>query len=139
MNAKRSDITPELESLFPRIYEVVRQVPRGQVSTYGAIAQIVGRGCDARLVGYAMAGVDDPGVPWQRVINAQGKISPRAGRGAELQRMRLEAEGVTFDERGRIDLERFGWAGPNPDWAAQHGYHTLEAKEDNSSQPGLFD
>ena len=133
------NISPEAQSLFPRIYEVVSQVPRGRVTTYGAIAHIVGRGCDARLVGYAMAGVNDPEVPWQRVINAQGKISPRAGRGAELQRKRLEAEGVTFDARGRIDLERFGWAGPHPDWAAQHGYHTLETKEDKSSQPGLFD
>jgi methylated-DNA-protein-cysteine methyltransferase-like protein len=139
MNIRRSDVTPELEALFPRIYEVVKQVPRGQVTTYGAIAQIVGRGCEARLVGYAMAGVDDPDVPWQRVINAQGKISPRAGRGAELQRMRLEAEGITFDARGRIDLERFGWSGPDAAWAAQHGYQTMKAKEDKSSQPGLFD
>src|SRR3989304_571243 len=56
MNSKRSNITPELEALFPRIYEVGKQVPWGTVTTYGAVAQIVGAGGDARLVGYAMAG-----------------------------------------------------------------------------------
>ena len=139
MNSKRSNITPELEALFPRIYEVVKQVPWGTVTTYGAVAQIVGAGCDARLVGYAMAGVNDPDVPWQRVINAQGKISPRAGRGAEIQRKRLEAEGVEFDERGRIDLDRFGWRGPDAEWARQHGYHTLQPKEEKPGQASLFD
>ena len=133
------NISPEAQSLFPRIYEVVKQVPWGQVTTYGAVAQIVGAGCDARLVGYAMAGVNDPEVPWQRVINAKGTISPRAGRGAELQRKRLEAEGVEFDERERIDLDRFGWRGPDPDWASQFGYQTLMSREEKPDQPGLFD
>jgi len=139
MNSKRSDITPELEALFPRIYEVVKQAPWGKVTTYGAVAQIVGRGCDARLVGYAMAGLKDDDVPWQRVINAQGMISPRAGRGADIQRKRLEAEGVEFDERGRIDFDRFGWRGPDPEWARERGYHTLKPANDDASQPGLFD
>jgi len=130
--------TPEQQALFPRIYEVVKQVSWGKVTTYGAVAQIVGAGCDARLVGYAMAGVNDPDVPWQRVINAKGMISPRGGRGAELQRKRLEAEGVEFDERSRIDFERFGWSGPDPQWAARHGYHTLQPKEVKPKQPGLF-
>ena len=138
MSSKRSDITPQLEALFPRIYEVVKQVPWGNVTTYGAVAQIVGAGCDARLVGYAMAGVNDPDVPWQRVINAKGTISPRAGRGAEIQRRRLEGEGVEFDEHGRVDFERFGWRGPDPDWARQHGYQTLKPKEDKPNQASLF-
>jgi methylated-DNA-protein-cysteine methyltransferase-like protein len=133
------EISPASQALFPRIYEVVKQVPWGQVTTYGDVAHIVGAGCDARLVGYAMAGVSDPEVPWQRVINAQGKISPRAGRGPELQRKRLEAEGVDFDERGRIDLNGFGWRGPDPAWADQHGYHTLEPRDQSPRQPTLFD
>jgi len=132
------NVSPEAQSLFPRIYEVVKQVPWGSVTTYGAVAQIVGAGCDARLVGYAMAGVTDPEVPWQRVINAKGMISPRAGRGVELQRKRLEAEGVEFDERGRIDLDRFGWRGLDPDWAAQHGYPTLKSKSDDPEQLSLL-
>ena len=67
-------IDPQARALFPLIYEVVRQVPRGRVTTYGDVAQLIGPGCDARLVGYAMANCPDD-VPWQRVINAQGKIS----------------------------------------------------------------
>jgi methylated-DNA-protein-cysteine methyltransferase-like protein len=132
------NISPEAQSLFPRIYEVVKQVPWGTVTTYGAVAQIVGAGCDARVVGYAMAGVSDPEVPWQRVINAKGMISPRAGRGAEIQRKRLEAEGVEFDERGRIDLDRFGWRGPDPEWSKQHGYQTPQSKNDDPGQLSLL-
>lgn len=120
------------EKIFPRIYEVVKLVPSGQVTTYGNIATIVGEGCDARLVGYAMAGVNDDAVPWQRVINSQGKISLRPGRGAEIQRKRLEAEGIEFDSRGRIDLDRYGWRGPDTEWAAEHGYQTLPSKDDPS-------
>jgi methylated-DNA-protein-cysteine methyltransferase-like protein len=134
----RVDLTPEARSLFPKIYEVVKQVPWGTVTTYGAVAHIVGAGCDARLVGYAMAGLRDDSVPWQRVINAQGKISPRGGRGADIQRKRLEAEGVEFDERSRIDLDRFGWRGPDPEWAKEHDYQPLNVEE-KPGQPNLFD
>jgi methylated-DNA-protein-cysteine methyltransferase-like protein len=52
-------------------------------------------------------------VPWHRVINAQGKISPRPG--AARQRQLLEEEGVEFDERDKVDFERFGWNGPDTD------------------------
>jgi methylated-DNA-protein-cysteine methyltransferase-like protein len=60
----------------------------------------------ARWVGGAMAQCPDD-VPWWRVINAKGEISLRPG--AQEQRARLEAEGVEFDARGRVDLKRFGW------------------------------
>jgi hypothetical protein len=83
-----------------------------------------------------MAMVKDPGVPWQRVVNAKGMISPRPGQGAELQRQRLESEAVTFDARGRIDLSRFSWRGPAADWSAERGYQTLGG--DEPSQPSLF-
>lgn len=118
------------EKLFARIYEVVKLVPRGQVTTYGDVATIVGEGCDARLVGYAMAGLKDDDVPWQRVINSQGKISVRPGRGADIQRKRLEAEGIAFDTRGRVDLARYSWRGPDAEWAKQHGYQTLDWKDE---------
>jgi methylated-DNA-protein-cysteine methyltransferase-like protein len=117
-------IDPQARALFPRIYDVVRQVPRGKVTTYGDVAQLIGPGCDARLVGYAMAECPDD-VPWQRVINAQGKISLRSGDGPAKQQMRLEAEGVDFDARGKIDLNRFRWAGPGGEFAP--------------SQPSLFE
>ena len=131
-----SDLTA-LDELAPRIYEVVKQVPAGQVATYGQVAQVVGAGCDARQVGAMLGLVKDAMVPWQRIINAKGTISPRNARDMALQRKLLVAEGIAFDERGRIDLVRFGWRGPDPQWAAQHGYQTL-SQSDEPEQPSLL-
>jgi methylated-DNA-protein-cysteine methyltransferase-like protein len=83
------------------------------VVTYGQVAAEVGLPGRARQVGYAMAACpDDEDIPWHRVINARGEISRRAGGRAfeRIQRVLLEAEGVAFDERDRVDLERFGWS-----------------------------
>lgn len=101
--------------LYERIYAVVRQVPRGYVTTYGQVARIVG-GISAQMVGFALAALRErpPGeeVPWQRVINAQGKISPHGmGLGTHIQRQLLEEEGIIFDVEGRVDLSVFGWGG----------------------------
>ena len=119
-------MTVSLESapVYERIYAVVRQIPPGQVATYGQIAGIVG-GCTARMVGYAMAALPfDTDVPWQRVINAQGKVSPRSGgQGGALQRQILEEEGVQFDAQGRVDFEQVGWPGPDWAWLGQHGFY----------------
>jgi methylated-DNA-protein-cysteine methyltransferase-like protein len=109
--------------VYQRICAVVAQIPAGQVATYGQIARIVG-GCTPRMVGYAMAALTpDSRVPWQRVINRQGKISPRAGGvGSAYQRQLLEAEGLIFDASGRVDLDQVGWPGPHPDWTQTHGF-----------------
>lgn len=108
---------------YERVYLVVRQIPPGKVATYGQIASIVGR-CTARMVGYAMAATPgDSGVPWQRVINAQGKISPRGSHlSAVEQRDLLEEEGVTFGPKGTIDFKRFRWPGPDLGWLLEHGF-----------------
>jgi len=97
---------------YERIYALVRQIPPGKVATYGQVAALVG-GCTARMVGYAMAALpENSDVPWQRVINHKGKISPHGfGYGSMLQRQLLEAEGVRFDAQGKIDLKQFGWLG----------------------------
>lgn len=102
---------PDKLPLYERIYALVRQIPRGKVASYGQIARIVG-GCSAQMIGFAMAGLK-PGtdVPWQRVINAQGKVSPRIGFGGLLQREMLEEEGVQFDAEDRVDFEKYGWLG----------------------------
>jgi methylated-DNA-protein-cysteine methyltransferase-like protein len=105
-----------MEPLYDRIYAMVRLIPAGKVTTYGRVAELVG-GCTARMVGYAMAALKRgyaPDVPWQRVINAQGKISIHGdGFGNAMQRELLEQEGVKFDDIGRVDFSLFGWPGPD--------------------------
>jgi methylated-DNA-protein-cysteine methyltransferase related protein len=99
--------------LYQRIYALIRQVPAGKVTTYGQVARRVG-GCTPRLVGYALAALrsskDESEVPWQRVINRQGKISPHGdGFGSAIQRQLLEDEGITFSVDGVVDLDTYGW------------------------------
>ena len=110
---------PNQQAYYERVWGLVRQIPLGRVATYGQIALMLPppdgvdfesyRAFAPRWVGGAMAACPDD-VPWQRVINSQGKISLRPG-GAERQRELLEAEGVEFDSRGRVDLEVYSWAG----------------------------
>ncbi len=94
-----------------RILAVVGRFPRGRVTSYGAVARAAGVPGAARQVGYALAALrDGTDVPWQRVLNARGEVSLRRLPGPDLlQRRLLEAEGVRFDRRGRVDLARFGW------------------------------
>ena len=63
-----------------------------------------------------------PSIPWQRVINSQGKISlPAGSHSAAQQRIRLEAEGVEFDRQEKIDLGCYGWDGPDAEWLQENG------------------
>ncbi len=90
------------------VYAVVRRIPSGRTATYGQVAALVGRPRAARAVGGAM-GRCPPGVPWHRVLNAQGRISRRKrAAGMLTQRMLLEREGVTM-RRGRVDMMRHAW------------------------------
>ncbi len=94
--------------LNERIYNLVRQIPAGRVATYGQIAALIGTG--ARQVGYALAALPNPDVPWHRVINSQGKVSPRSGgAGENIQRALLEAEGIRFSPGGRVSLPAVIW------------------------------
>ncbi len=102
----------ERVSRWQRIYAVVRQVPSGQVATYGQVAALAGLPGHARQVGYALHALKDPSVPWHRVINARGEVSARSEPGPEpLQEMMLRDEGLEFDSRGRVDLRRYRWSG----------------------------
>jgi methylated-DNA-protein-cysteine methyltransferase-like protein len=104
-------------SLFrPRVLGLVARIPPGKVATYGQIALLAGYPRRARHVGYALAGLP-PGndLPWHRVINAQGRISPRGGGSARRagaveprQERLLKKEGVVF-RKGRVDLSRYRW------------------------------
>ena len=96
---------------WSRIYRAVKRIPPGRVATYGTVATLAGLDGHARQVGYALHALpSNVKVPWHRVVNAKGEISPRSGGDShELQRHLLEAEGVEFSLRGIIDLKRFGW------------------------------
>ncbi len=124
-------------TLYHRIYEVVRHIPHGRVATYRQVALVVGPPVTAQQVGDAMAALRDahPGlsVPWQRVINAQGKVST----GPHQQRL-LEHEGVVFNAKGYTDLRRFGWQGPDPAWAAANGFAPLTNIGADAQQLELF-
>jgi methylated-DNA-protein-cysteine methyltransferase-like protein len=93
-----------------RVYDLVRRIPRGRVMTYGQIAAILGEGYTPRTVGYVMHAADTKNVPWQRVINSQGKCSTgKMTIPVNLQQSMLEQEGVVFDSKERCDLGRYLW------------------------------
>jgi len=107
-------------STWERIHDLVRRIPPGRVATYGQIARILGS-VGPRQVGYAMAGLpEDTDVPWHRVLNHHGQVSPRREPGGDRrQRDRLEAEGIRFGPTGAVDLSTIGWAGPGGDWVGE--------------------
>jgi methylated-DNA-protein-cysteine methyltransferase-like protein len=122
------------EAFRHQVYVIVSQVPAGRVSTYGQVAEMIPvpesmnphkyARIRAQWVGRAMRHAPD-GIPWQRVINSQGRISlPAGSRSAMIQRRRLEAEGIVFDRGGKVDLGRFGWAGPGAEWLREHNLLT---------------
>ena len=99
------------------IFAVVRRIPRGRVATYGQIAALAKLPRQPRLVGYALHALSSgTTVPWHRVINARGIVSIRSDGSASLsQRLLLEREGVQFDGRGRVSLERHQWRSTSRD------------------------
>jgi methylated-DNA-protein-cysteine methyltransferase related protein len=107
-----------------RVYELVLSIPAGRVISYGLVARVMGAGYDPRAVGNIMHATpeDGRGIPWHRVINAQGGCST-AGLTLppDLQQRLLEAEGVVFGEKGRCDMKRYQWAPPEYEAEAREG------------------
>ena len=111
---------PDPQGFRIHVWEIVRMIPMGKVATYGQIASLLPipigiaaqdfKAFAPRWVGGAMAACPAD-VPWQRVINSQGKISLKGSDKSHQQEL-LEDEGVEFDAQQRVDLKRFGWAGP---------------------------
>ena len=97
------------------IWEIVRQIPKGKVATYGEVAREAGLPGQARLVGYALHNLPiNVDIPWHRVINAQGRISlPRAGGDYLKQKQLLLKEGIAFVNE-KIELKKFGWLNRAP-------------------------
>ncbi len=111
---------PDPVTFNRHVWDVVRGIPSGRVATYGQVAKLVPlpggvnpdtyRAFGPRWVGTAMSQCPKD-VPWQRVLNAKGEISLQG----DAQRRLLEAEGVLFDAKGRVDLKRYGWQGAGSD------------------------
>ena len=97
--------------MFERVYEVVRHIPDGKVSTYGQIAARLGNVRWARAVGYALHANPDPeNVHCFKVVNRDGRLAPAfAFGGEEVQRMLLERSGVEVRPDNTVDLEKYLW------------------------------
>lgn len=106
-------------NFYEQVYAVVRKIPRGQVTSYGRIANMLGAPNAARAVGYALRALKDKkddadyaDIPWQRVVNSQGRISiVNREYGADLQAELLRSEGVEVSEDLRLDIEKYLWPG----------------------------
>jgi len=94
-----------------QVIRIIKKIPRGKVATYGQIAAVAGNPRAARQVVRALhTSSEKENLPWHRVINSKGQISLKPGYGYELQKALLEDEGIAFDERDTIDLNRFLWS-----------------------------
>lgn len=126
-----------MSHVYNEIYKIVQSIPKGRVLTYGVISHMIGGRMSAQGVGWALKALgssknltaptgkksktvvyNSVTVPWQRVVNAQGGTSThKVGLPPELQRQMLEAEGIEFNEEGKLDLNEYLWKkGLNKDW-----------------------
>lgn len=98
-------------SVFEKIYEVVKCIPKGKVTTYGYVAMLAGNPRWSRVVGYALHNNPAPGIiPCHRVVNREGKPAEAFVFGGGMaQRELLEQEGIVFEKDGTVDLEKYGW------------------------------
>lgn len=92
------------------VIRLIKAIPRGKVTTYGQIAYMTGLYPSVRRVVWILHSCSEKeGLPWHRVVNQKGTISLKPGAGYEKQKSLLEGEGVVFDKKDRIDLDRFRW------------------------------
>lgn len=93
-----------------RVYEYLKTIPAGKVTTYGWIAEHLGNRHYAQTVGNILHENPDPSrYPCHRVVNSKGGVAQHyAFGGAEAQRKRLESEGIIFEENGTVDLKKYG-------------------------------
>ena len=119
-----TETSADPDRLLERIYSLIEQIPAGQVASYGQIAFLAEAG-SARIVGRALARLPESRrLPWHRVINSQGRIADRkdGGEGDLRQKRLLEAEGVIFDVKGRVDFAVVAWPGPAWTWLEAEGF-----------------
>lgn len=128
--SKPHSVRPEVRAV---VLELVGQIPRGEVASYGMIASLLS-GVTARMVGHALRGADAEGIPWQRVINASGAVS--AHDGSEHQRELLEEEGVRLSASGRIRWRDVRWGGPTEAWVKAQNFDPLRLMDIMATWPG---
>ena len=105
----------EVDAAFKqRVYEIVRQIPKGRVMSYGQIAALVGNPLAARIVG-GIAHFGDPDLPWQRVVMKDGGLASGYPGGTEGHKAALQAEGVDFIDEYKVDMARHLWRPPHKD------------------------
>lgn len=102
----------ETSDFYERVYEVVAHIPKGRVTTYGAIAGYLGVASGARMVGYALNGSQKASVPAHRVLNRLGQLTGRHHFPGDTMRERLKQEGIQFSDDYTVDIEQHFW---NPD------------------------
>lgn len=95
---------------FEKIYEVVKNIPKGKVATYGQVAFLAGNPRWSRVVGYALHSKPESlDIPCHRVVNREGRLAPSFAFGSdELQRQLLESEGIVFEPDGKVNLKKYG-------------------------------
>jgi len=99
-----------MDGFFNRVYQIVAEIPKGKVATYGQIAAMIGKPRSARVVGWAMHSAPrEMNLPCHRVVNKAGSMGPGYIFGPGLQRKLLKKEGVTFKANGCINMEKHLW------------------------------
>ena len=117
-----------------RVFEVVQQIPRGKVASYGQVGKLIGAPRSARYVGYALRanptpGVDPSSIPCHRVVFKDGSMaSGFAFGGPDVQREMLESEGVSFTKDGHVDMQACQWDVTIPE--------ALQATHSDANVPG---
>lgn len=100
---------PDRKDFYQRVHEVVAQIPKGKVTTYGAIASCLGIASAARMVGYALNNASLAQIPAHRVLNRLGELTGRAHFPDDTMRERLQQENVRFVDEYTVDIEKHFW------------------------------
>jgi methylated-DNA-protein-cysteine methyltransferase related protein len=124
----------QITTLMQQVYTLVKACPEGRVTTFGWIGNALGFPRGGRMIGFIMRSTPK-GIPAQRVINSKGELSGSKAFG-QIGRMRqlLEQEGITFSEKGRVDLKRYGWD-PSRDLNEEERQHVLATAADIVVEP----
>lgn len=107
---KKSLSNKKKQDFFDRVYAITAKIPKGKVTTYGAIAEACGIRSAARTVGWAMNGAKESGLPCHRVVNRNGTLTGRIHFGdPHLMEELLRSEGIEFNNEGNVNMKKHLW------------------------------